>query len=100
MTGSMPLLLSALWLTTAGTSSVIPCRKSLLITTGIIYNPLGAWLHDKVNSRRGMYITGFVGIVISTSCLAAMTAEYAGTTNKVGNGFGVFFMFLYLAFQG
>ncbi|KMU80591.1 hypothetical protein CISG_08501 [Coccidioides immitis RMSCC 3703] len=36
MTGHMPLLLSALWLTTAG----------------LIYNPLGAWLHDKVNSRR------------------------------------------------
>ncbi|RMJ28803.1 sugar transporter [Aspergillus sp. HF37] len=84
MTGSMPLLLSALWLTTAG----------------VIYNPLGAWLHDRVNSRRRMYITGFVGIIITTSCLAAMTAEYAGTKNQVGNGFGIFFMFLYLAFQG
>lgn len=47
-----------------------------------------------------MYITGFVGIIITTSCLAAMTAEYAGTKNRVGNGFGIFFMFLYLAFQG
>ena len=47
-----------------------------------------------------MYITGFVGVIITTSCLAAMTAEYAGTKNKVGNGFGIFFMFLYLAFQG
>ncbi|KAJ5616241.1 hypothetical protein N7537_001355 [Penicillium hordei] len=76
MEGGMPLLLSAVWLTTAG----------------LIYNPLGAWLHDKVNSRRGMYMTGFVGIIISTSCLAAMTAQYAGTTNKVGNGFGIFFI--------
>ncbi|CRL17698.1 Sugar/inositol transporter [Penicillium camemberti] len=84
MEGGMPLLLSAVWLTTAG----------------LIYNPLGAWLHDKVNSRRGMYMIGFVGIIISTSCLAAMTAQYAGTTNKVGNGFGIFFMYLYLAFQG
>ncbi|KAF9885400.1 hypothetical protein FE257_012922 [Aspergillus nanangensis] len=84
MTGSMPLLLSAVWLTTAG----------------VIYNPLGAWLHDKVNSRRGMYITGFVGILVTTSCLAAMTAEYAGTSNRVGNGFGILFMYLYLAFQG
>ncbi|PGG99027.1 hypothetical protein AJ80_09417 [Polytolypa hystricis UAMH7299] len=84
MTKSMPLLLSALWLTTAG----------------LIYNPLGAWLHDKVNSRRWMFITGFVGIAVTTSCLAAMTAEYAGTKNHVGNGFGIFFMFLYLAFQG
>ncbi|CAI7604470.1 hypothetical protein N7533_008812 [Penicillium manginii] len=84
MEGSMPLLLSAVWLTTAG----------------LIYNPLGAWLHDKVNSRRGMYMTGFAGIIVSTSCLAAMTAQYAGTTNKVGNGFGIFFIYLYLAFQG
>ncbi|CAI7646981.1 unnamed protein product [Penicillium bialowiezense] len=84
MEGSMPLLLSAVWLTTAG----------------VIYNPLGAWLHDKVNSRRGMYMTGFAGIIVSTSCLAAMTAQYSGTTNKVGNGFGIFFMYLYLAFQG
>ncbi|KAJ5399128.1 hypothetical protein N7465_009617 [Penicillium sp. CMV-2018d] len=84
MEGGMPLLLSAVWLTTAG----------------LIYNPLGAWLHDKVNSRRGMYMIGFVGIIISMSCLAAMTAQYAGTTNKVGNGFGIFFIYLYLAFQG
>lgn len=84
MTGSMPLLLSAVWLTTAG----------------VIYNPLGAWLHDKVNSRRKMYITGFVGIIITTSVLAAMTSEYAGTTNKGGNAVGVLFMFLYLACQG
>ncbi|KAL1956106.1 hypothetical protein VTO42DRAFT_7625 [Malbranchea cinnamomea] len=84
MKGHMPLLLSALWLTTAG----------------LIYNPLGAKLHDIVNSRRWMYIIGFIGVVVTTSCLAAMTAEYAGTTNRVGNGFGIFFIFLYLAFQG
>ncbi|RAH40351.1 putative MFS sugar transporter [Aspergillus brunneoviolaceus CBS 621.78] len=84
MTGSMPLLLNAVWLTTAG----------------IIYYPLGAWLHDRVNSRRKMYIVGSVGIIITTSCLAAMTAQYAGTKNRVGNGFGIFFIYLYLAFQG
>ena len=55
-------------------------------------------------------------IQVTTACLSAMIAEYAGTTNKVGNGFGVFFIFLfvhllphydipltsyrYLAFQG
>jgi hypothetical protein len=47
-----------------------------------------------------MYITGFVGIICTTSCLAAMTAQYAGTTNLVGNGFGILFIYLYLAFQG
>ena len=80
----MPLLLSALWLTTAG----------------LIYNPGGAWLHDKVNSRRGMYITGFVGIIITTSVMSAMIARYAGTDNRAGNAIGVLFMFLYLTFQG
>ncbi|KAL1644918.1 hypothetical protein SLS58_003989 [Diplodia intermedia] len=83
-TGYMPLLLSAVWLTTAG----------------IIYNPLGAWLHDKVNSRRKMYMTGFAGIIVTTSILAAMTAEYVGTTNEAGNAIGVLMMFLYLAMQG
>lgn len=82
--GHMPLLLSALWITTAA----------------LIYNPGGAWLHDKVNSRRWMFITGFVGIIITTSCLAAMIACFAGTDNKAGNAMGVFFIFLYLAFQG
>ena len=80
----MPLLLSALWLTTAG----------------LIYNPGGAWLHDKVNSRRKMYITGFIGIIITTSVMSAMIALYAGTDNQAGNAIGVLFMFLYLAFQG
>lgn len=47
-----------------------------------------------------MYIVGFVGIIITTSCLAAMTAQYAGTKNRVGNGFGIFSIYLYLAFQG
>jgi hypothetical protein len=47
-----------------------------------------------------MYITGFVGIIVTTSCLAAMTSEYVGTTNRVGNAFGILFIYLYLAFQG
>ncbi|KAK7988381.1 hypothetical protein PG989_008696 [Apiospora arundinis] len=82
--GHMPLLLSAVWITTAA----------------LIYNPGGAWLHDKVNSRRWMFITGFVGVAITTSCLAAMIACFAGTDNRAGNAMGVFFIFLYLAFQG
>ncbi|ERS95123.1 hypothetical protein HMPREF1624_08615 [Sporothrix schenckii ATCC 58251] len=83
-TGSMPLLLSALWLTTAG----------------VLYNPGGAWLHDKVNSRRGMFMFGLFGCLITTVGLAACIAKYAGTDNKAGNGAGVFFVFFYLTFQG
>ncbi|KAL5321168.1 hypothetical protein ACEPPN_011980 [Leptodophora sp. 'Broadleaf-Isolate-01'] len=83
-TGSTSLLLSAVWITTAA----------------LIYNPLGAWLHGKVNSRRGMYLTSNCGQVITLSILTAFTAQDAGTSNKVGNGFAVFMIFLYLAFQG
>ncbi|KEZ44923.1 putative MFS sugar transporter [Scedosporium apiospermum] len=83
-TGSMPLLLSALWLTTAG----------------VIYNPLGAWLHDKVNSRRWMFLVGLFGCLFTTAGLVGCIAQYGGTTNKAGNAAGVFFVFLYLAFQG
>jgi MFS family permease len=80
----MPLLLSALWLTTAG----------------VIYNPFGAWLHDRVNSRRWMFLVGLFGCLVTTSGLAGCIAQYAGTTNKAGNAAGVFFVFLYLALQG
>ncbi|KAJ9608724.1 hypothetical protein H2200_006495 [Cladophialophora chaetospira] len=84
-TGSMPLLLSALWLTTAG----------------VIYNPFGAWLHDRVNSRRFMYMFGTFGCLITTSILCALLATYAGHPNeKGGNAGGVFIVFLYLTFQG
>ncbi|OQV01267.1 hypothetical protein CLAIMM_06652 isoform 3 [Cladophialophora immunda] len=83
-TGSMPLLLSAVWLTTAG----------------VIYNPTGAWLHDKVNSRRFMYMFGTAGCLVTTSILCALLATYAGTTDKGGNAGGVFIVFLYLTFQG
>ncbi|PNH45858.1 hypothetical protein VD0004_g2095 [Verticillium dahliae] len=84
ITGCMPLLLSALWLTTAG----------------VICNPLGAWLHDKVNSRRWMFIVGLFRCLITTSGFAACIAEFSGTLNQAGNAAGVFLVFLYLAFQG
>lgn len=80
----MPLLLSALWLTTAG----------------VIYNPLGAWMHDRVNSRRWMFIVGLFGCLVTTAGLAGCIAQYGGTSNKAGNAAGVFFVFLYLALQG
>ncbi|KEF62062.1 uncharacterized protein A1O9_00034 [Exophiala aquamarina CBS 119918] len=83
-TGSMPLLLSAVWVTTAG----------------LIYNPLGAWLHDKVNSRRFMYMFGTAGCLVTTAILCALLATYAGTTNTGGNAGGVLMTFLYLTFQG
>jgi ABC-type transport system involved in multi-copper enzyme maturation permease subunit len=34
------------------------------------------------------------------SCEAAMVAVYGGTGNKIGNGFGVFFLFAFVTFYG
>lgn len=67
---------------------------------GVIYNPVGAWLHDKVNSRRWMFLVGLIGCLITTCLLTAMSAVYGGTHNKVGNGFGVFAIFAYIVFEG
>jgi hypothetical protein len=47
-----------------------------------------------------MFIVGLIGCLVTTSGLAGCVARYAGTTNKAGNAAGVFFIFLYLAFQG
>lgn len=47
-----------------------------------------------------MYMIGLVGQIVTVSCLTAMSARYAGTTNKVGSGFAIFFIFFYLTFQG
>lgn len=106
-TGYMPLLLSALWLTTAGknfpsSNLIIPKTHKPLtpLSTGLIYNPGGAWLHDKVNSRRKMFLTGLWGCLITVSLLPAMVSSFAGTANRAGNAMGIFFIFLYLTFQG
>lgn len=81
-------------------TDIVNLAKTHHLSLGIIYNPFGAWLHDKVNSRRGMFMTGFIGIVVTTSCVAAFSAEYSDTTSRAGNGLAIFFLFLYLTFQG
>jgi hypothetical protein len=47
-----------------------------------------------------MLMVGMTGCLVTTSGLAGCIAEYAGTSNRAGNAAGVFFIFLYLAFQG
>ena len=74
---------------------------SHILTTGVIYNPGGAWLHDRINSRRFMYMFGIMGCLLTTSILCALLATYAGhPTQRGGNAGGVFIVFLYLTFQG
>lgn len=41
-----------------------------------------------------------VGCALSVACEAAMVAEYSGTPNRVGNGFGVLFQFMFVSFYG
>jgi hypothetical protein len=47
-----------------------------------------------------MFMLGLSGCLVTTSLLAAMVAQFSGTTNKAGNAMGIFFVFAYLAFQG
>jgi len=73
----------------------------LIITTGVIYNPTGAWLHDRINSRRFMYMFGTTGALVTISILCALLATYEAHPNdKGGNAGAVFIIFLYLTFQG
>jgi MFS family permease len=45
-------------------------------------------------------IIGMIGCSLALSGFAAMVAEFGGTMNKVGNGFGVFFLYLFVTFYG
>lgn len=50
--------------------------------------------------RRRFVLTGCIGILFCLSGEAAMTAQFVetGSNNRVGLGFGVFFIFLFVAF--
>lgn len=54
---------------------------------------------DRVGRIR-MLAIGVVGCALMVSCEAAMVATYGGTTNRIGNGFGVFFLFVFVTFYG
>ncbi|KIW78865.1 hypothetical protein Z517_08704 [Fonsecaea pedrosoi CBS 271.37] len=47
-----------------------------------------------------MITVGVFGCLVMLSCTTAMIACFAGTDNKVGNGFGVFFIFALVGFYG
>ncbi|EPE08408.1 general substrate transporter [Ophiostoma piceae UAMH 11346] len=61
------------------------------------------WVGSMVVDRFGrvrMLTIGIIGCVLMVSCEAAMVATYGGTSNKIGNGFGVFFLFAFVTFYG
>lgn len=80
--GAMPLLLYALYLTNSTT-----------------WNWIGAFLMDRTG-RIPMMTFGICGCIVAVSLEAAMVAQFGGTDNKVGLGFGVFFLFLFGTIYG
>lgn len=50
--------------------------------------------------RIRIMLIGMIGCSLSLSGFSAMVAEFSGTSNKIGNGFGVFFLYLFVTFYG
>uniref|UniRef100_A0A0B7KSN6 Major facilitator superfamily (MFS) profile domain-containing protein n=1 Tax=Bionectria ochroleuca TaxID=29856 RepID=A0A0B7KSN6_BIOOC len=70
------------------------------------YNSLAAfmnWVNSLILDRFGrirIMVIGLIGCSLSLCGFTAMVAEFVGTNNKVGNGFGVFFLYLFVFFYG
>jgi MFS family permease len=82
ITGWLPLMLYAIYASWAA-----------------FLNWAGSMIVDRIGRIR-MLTIGVVGCALMVSCEAAMVATYGGTTNRVGNGFGVFFLFVFVTFYG
>lgn len=82
LTGSLPNMLYAIWETYAA-----------------ILNLINALLLDRLGRIRIM-VTGLIGCSLSVAVFAALVAQFAGTDNKVGNAFGVLFIFIFVTFYG
>ncbi|KAK4553865.1 hypothetical protein LTR86_009040 [Recurvomyces mirabilis] len=69
---------------------------NLLTVPGNLFNGL---FIDRFGRRR-FVLTGCIGIIVCLSGEAAMTAQFVetGSTNRIGLGFGVFFIFAYVCF--
>ncbi|KIW98250.1 uncharacterized protein Z519_01834 [Cladophialophora bantiana CBS 173.52] len=82
LTGSLPLMLYAVYCSWAG-----------------IVNYLSTFFIDRFG-RVKMMIYGTIGSIINVALLMTMIAVYGGTSNKIGNGFGVFFLFFFVTCYG
>ncbi|KAH8587766.1 general substrate transporter [Bisporella sp. PMI_857] len=59
------------------------------------------WVSSRIIDRFGrvkLLVIGLIGCVLALSCYTAMVATFGGTTNRVGNGFGVFFLYCFITF--
>ncbi|KAK3712004.1 hypothetical protein LTR37_009316 [Vermiconidia calcicola] len=81
---------------TGGTPLLLLGFFNLLTVPGNLFNGLFV---DRFGRRR-FVITGCIGIIICLSGEAAITAQFVetGSTNRVGLGFGVAFIFTYVVF--
>ena len=80
MTKFMPLLLSALWVTSTFPGNVF---------TALMIDKLG---------RRTFLLIGLAGCMIANIFEAALQAEFLGGTNKAGQRAAIFFIFLFVLF--
>ncbi|KAH8595049.1 general substrate transporter [Bisporella sp. PMI_857] len=78
--GSIPLLLYSLYTSWAA-----------------FLNWVSSMIVDRFGRRR-LLIFGFVGCTCMLICFTAMVATFSETDNKVGNAFGVVFLFLFVTF--
>lgn len=78
--GSIPLLLYSVYTTWA---------SSLNLFSSLIVDRFG---------RIRLLLIGFCGCICMLICFTAMVATFSGSTNRVGNGFGVLFLFLFVTF--
>ena len=83
---------------TGGTPLLLLGFFNLTTVPGNLFNGL---FIDRFGRRR-FVLTGCIGIIFCLSCEAAMTAEFVEShtnpPNRVGLGFGVFFIFFYVVF--
>lgn len=82
LSGGVPLIIGAVYVTVA--------------TLG---NYVGALILDRFGRKR-LFIIGLTGCMLSVCLETAMIAQFAGTTNKTGLSFGVFFSFCFISFYG
>jgi MFS family permease len=80
MTGYMPLLLSALWVTASFPGNVF---------TGLFVDKFG---------RRAFLLVGHAGILVTNIFETALQAQFLGTDNLAGQRAAIFFIFLFIAF--
>ncbi|KAF2009416.1 general substrate transporter [Aaosphaeria arxii CBS 175.79] len=79
---------------------------SLPLLLNGVYNGMAAfmnWINSLFLDRLGrirIMLIGLTGCVCSLIGLTAIIAEFSGTSNRIGNGFGVFFLFLFVFFYG